>query len=134
MTMWTPDTPPVTREQAAAAVKAECDRPIDPTLCVSPADYDRLTASDPAGNSFEDMLADPDEQFDRRGELLRSVVEYANAEPAAAGDPRRRAARSWAVCPNDPPCSHLGLVHDIDEPGGREMCCVETCRCGAARI
>jgi hypothetical protein len=31
--------------------------------------------------------------------------------------------RSWAFCPNKPPCPHPGLLHDIDEPGGREMCC-----------
>jgi hypothetical protein len=37
--------------------------------------------------------------------------------------------RSWAFCPNKPPCPHPGLLHDIDEPGGREMCCVEGCCC-----
>lgn len=37
--------------------------------------------------SFEGLLADEHEQFDRRGELLRSVVEYAAAQPLAATAP-----------------------------------------------
>lgn len=35
--------------------------------------------------SFEDMLADPREQFDLRSELLASISEYAAAPPASAG-------------------------------------------------
>ena len=37
------------------------------------------------GRSFEDMLADPDEQFDPRSELLASIAAYAAAPPASAG-------------------------------------------------
>lgn len=37
------------------------------------------------GRSFEDMLADPREQFDPRSELLASISEYAAAPPASAG-------------------------------------------------
>jgi hypothetical protein len=40
-----------------------------------------------AAESFEALLADPHEQFDARGELLKSVVEYANAQPLAASAP-----------------------------------------------
>jgi hypothetical protein len=40
-----------------------------------------------AAQSFDAMLADPYEQFDPRGELLKSVVEYANAQPLAASAP-----------------------------------------------
>jgi hypothetical protein len=36
------------------------------------------------GGEFEAMLRDPNEQFDRRSELLKSIVEYAQAEPASA--------------------------------------------------
>jgi hypothetical protein len=36
------------------------------------------------GGEFEAMLRDPNEQFDRRPELLKSIVEYAQAEPASA--------------------------------------------------
>lgn len=35
-------------------------------------------------------------------------------------------------CPNEPPCPHPGLLHDIedyDDPSPR--CCVEGCSCGA---
>jgi hypothetical protein len=39
----------------------------------------------PGGRSFEDMLADPSEQFDLRSELLASISEYAAAPPASAG-------------------------------------------------
>jgi hypothetical protein len=38
--------------------------------------------------------------------------------------------RGWWACPNVPPCPHPGVVHDIDEPGGREQCCMEGCGCG----
>ncbi len=37
----------------------------------------------------------------------------------------------WWLCPNDPPCPHVGVVHDIadwDDP--IPTCCVEGCRCG----
>lgn len=50
----------------------------------------RTVGGDSGGSAvsgFEEMLRDPYEQFDRRGEILKSVVEYANAEPAAVGNP-----------------------------------------------
>lgn len=38
---------------------------------------------------------------------------------------------AWLMCPNDPPCRHTGLLHDIDEPGDPSpACCVEGCPCG----
>jgi len=40
------------------------------------------------------------------------------------------APRGWRRCPNDPPCPHPGVVHDIDVPGGVEQCCEEGCGCG----
>jgi hypothetical protein len=39
----------------------------------------------PGSRSFEDMLADPREQFDPRSELLASISEYAAAPPTTAG-------------------------------------------------
>lgn len=34
-------------------------------------------------------------------------------------------------CPNDPPCEHLGLLHDIYELGDPyPTCCTDGCRCG----
>lgn len=40
---------------------------------------------------------------------------------------------NWSACPNDPPCPHAGLFHDIYEPSDpRPMCCIEGCRCGKA--
>lgn len=42
--------------------------------------------------AVEAMLRDPNEQFDRRSELLKPIVEYANAESATASD--HRAVRS----------------------------------------
>ena len=36
-------------------------------------------------------------------------------------------------CPNEPPCEHDGLVHDIEDYGDPlPRCCVDGCRCGAA--
>jgi hypothetical protein len=37
------------------------------------------------GRTFEDLLADPHEQFDVRSELLASIFAYASAPPASAG-------------------------------------------------
>jgi hypothetical protein len=48
------------------------------------------TPEPPAGRSFEDMLADPGEQFDPRSELLASIAAYAAAPsdtPSAAPRP-----------------------------------------------
>lgn len=36
------------------------------------------------GRTFEQLLADPDQQFDHRSELLSSILEYASAPPASA--------------------------------------------------
>src|SRR4030095_17221873 len=38
----------------------------------------------------------------------------------------------WWRCPNDPPCTHGAVLHDIterDDPSPR--CCVDGCDCGA---
>lgn len=48
---------------------------------------------EPAGGSFEDMLADPNEQFDLRSELLASITAYAAAPPASAGTQPREPDR-----------------------------------------
>ena len=37
--------------------------------------------------SFDDLLFDPMQQFDRRSELLSSVLQYLAAPPASAGTP-----------------------------------------------
>lgn len=37
----------------------------------------------------------------------------------------------WWLCPNDPPCPHAGVVHDIyDYTDLTPRCCVEGCDCG----
>lgn len=36
----------------------------------------------------------------------------------------------WS-CPNDPPCPHIGAVHDVyDLEDTVPTCCIEGCRCG----
>ncbi len=38
---------------------------------------------------------------------------------------------TWLQCPNELPCPHSGLAHDIwtpDDP--RPICCVVGCNCG----
>jgi hypothetical protein len=36
----------------------------------------------------------------------------------------------WA-CPNDPPCQHGSVLHDVDDwDDDRPMCCAEGCGCG----
>jgi len=56
------------------------------------------------GRSFEDMLADPCEQFDLRSELLASIFAYAAAPPASAGiqpwQPRPAAHYAWLYAPS----------------------------------
>lgn len=38
---------------------------------------------------------------------------------------------SWWLCPNDPPCPHGAIVHDIAEMDDEwPTCCVEGCSCG----
>lgn len=37
----------------------------------------------------------------------------------------------WWRCPNDPPCPHAGVFHDIEEPGDPiPTCCFDGCTCG----
>lgn len=37
----------------------------------------------------------------------------------------------WWLCPNDPPCPHGGVLHDIEDYGDEHpTCCVEGCDCG----
>jgi hypothetical protein len=43
--------------------------------------------------------------------------------------------RAWWRCPNDPPCPHAGLFHDVedfDDPSPR--CCVDGCDCGGSPL
>lgn len=50
-------------------------------------------------------------------------------------DVRERLAASAAAfrCPNDPPCAHPGLLHDIEDYADpRPRCCADGCPCGAA--
>jgi hypothetical protein len=48
------------------------------------------------GRTFEDLLADPHEQFDARAELLASIMAYASAPPASAS------SRRWHAAPAGP--------------------------------
>lgn len=35
------------------------------------------------------------------------------------------------ICPNDPPCPHMGAVHDVyDLEDTTPRCCIEGCGCG----
>jgi len=56
------------------------------------------------GRSFEEMLADPSEQFDLRSELLASIFAYAVAPPASAGiqpwEPGPAAHYAWLYAPS----------------------------------
>jgi hypothetical protein len=57
---------------------------------------------------FEDLLADPLEQFDVRSELLASIFAYAAAPPAAAGTrPKPGMPHAWLYAPDE----------DSDTPG-----------------
>jgi hypothetical protein len=41
------------------------------------------------------------------------------------------AAKPWWRCPNDPPCPHGGVLHDIyDLEDTVPRCCAEGCDCG----
>jgi hypothetical protein len=62
----------------------DCSEAAHDTFPIRHADGSACSAPGAAQGGFERMLADPYEQFDQRGELLKSVIEYANAEPAAA--------------------------------------------------
>lgn len=38
---------------------------------------------------------------------------------------------SWWLCPNDPPCPHGAIVHDVEDyEDPSPTCCVEGCSCG----
>jgi hypothetical protein len=44
------------------------------------------------------------------------------------------ADRGWWRCPNDPPCPHAGIIHDIhDAEDLVPRCCAEDCDCGKDR-
>lgn len=48
--------------------------------------------------------------------------------------PRNEDVPDWLRCPNNPPCPHAGLFHDIedyDDPVPR--CCAGGCSCGTDR-
>jgi hypothetical protein len=37
----------------------------------------------------------------------------------------------WWLCPNEPPCPHGAVVHDVEGlEDSRPACCVEGCYCG----
>jgi hypothetical protein len=39
----------------------------------------------------------------------------------------------WWRCPNDPPCKHAGLFHDVEDmEGNHPTCCIDGCTCGKA--
>lgn len=39
----------------------------------------------------------------------------------------------WWKCPNDPPCPHGAVLHDVDElDDPLPRCCAEGCDCGAS--
>jgi hypothetical protein len=62
----------------------DCPEAAHDTFPIRHADGSVCSAPGAAQGGFERMLTDPYEQFDQRGELLKSVVEYANAELTAA--------------------------------------------------
>lgn len=38
---------------------------------------------------------------------------------------------AWWLCPNDPPCGHGAVLHDVeDHEDPSPTCCVEGCGCG----
>ena len=42
--------------------------------------------------------------------------------------------RGWWRCPNDPPCPHGAIVHDIyDDEDLVPRCCADGCDCGKDR-
>ncbi len=49
-----------------------------------------------SGRTFEDLLADPNEQYDARSELLASILVYTSAPPASAGSKPWQPTRSSA--------------------------------------
>lgn len=44
--------------------------------------------------------------------------------------PVESVGRQWWVCPNDPPCDHAAVFHDIEEYGAPEVCTIGDCGCG----
>lgn len=38
---------------------------------------------------------------------------------------------AWWKCPNEPPCPHGAILHDVEEyrGDGTETCCAEGCTC-----
>lgn len=66
--------------------------------------------------SFEDMLADPHEQFDPRSELLASIAEYAAAPPASAGTEPPKLGTAWRLL-NETRAERDKLREELDEIG-----------------
>ncbi len=69
----------------------------------------------------------PQPPQDAPSPTLAAGDQPAAPEPAQA----LSAVPAWLRCPNEPPCPHTGLLHDIDDyddPNPR--CCVEGCDCG----
>jgi hypothetical protein len=38
--------------------------------------------------------------------------------------------RRWWLCPNDPPCPHAAVLHEVEEWGAPDVCSEEGCGCG----
>jgi hypothetical protein len=38
--------------------------------------------------------------------------------------------RRWWLCPNEPPCPHAAVFHEIEEMGAPDVCSVAGCGCG----
>ena len=57
---------------------------------------------------------------------------HAGEQPRWPWQPAGQAGRPWWKCPNDPPCDHGCLVHDVyDDEDEVPRCCAQGCRCGA---
>jgi hypothetical protein len=80
--------------------------------------------------ALADELEAPDGIITFDGDLSDEQV----AEAKARFDLARHAVAARPItkpCPNDPPCPHPDVVHDIYAPDDpRPMCCILDCSCG----
>ena len=64
--------------------------------------------------TFDELLADPGEQFDVRSELLASVLTYLSAPPATAGTqpwhPNVGPSHAWLFAPSSTPGATTGGI------------------------
>jgi hypothetical protein len=62
----------------------------------------------------------------------RYHIWYAPVPAVPAPDGDGNGPGSWWKCPNEPPCPHGGVVHDVHNLEDQvPRCCVEDCPCGA---